>query len=381
MPSANGICAGNLVEELKKQGNEVDVICYKNEKISSVYNGIYQIPKKNTVNRSLIKKVYTVFGFLFGSVKSSFDYRLVENYFNNLSAIDRKKNIDTVIAMFFPSEAVEALKKYKKTNPNISAVIYELDSVGDGVSGNTFIRKALVYSYKKWLRGIYASADKVIVMDSHREYWQKVFGKRYGYKLRVADLPLLIEREGSIVNEKISDKPSFIFAGEINSRYRSPDYLISVLKELEKRIDFEFSFYSKGDCEDKISELASGTDCIESKGYVSQERLDKEILKSDFLVNIGNSISNSVPSKLINYISYGKPIIHIALQKNDICKKYLEKYPLELVIDVTKPINNSCDEIIEFVGEFKGKKIEFDFLKNTFYMNNPLHSVAMIEQK
>ena len=106
--------------------------------------------------------------------------------------------------------------------------------------------------------------------------------------------------------------------------------------------------------------------------------MEKIILNTDILVSIGNAVSNSLPSKVIDYIAYGKPIIHFSSQKNDVCKNYFDKYPLALVIDESAPVNHACDLIKEFIAENKGKKVSYDTISKIFYRNEPQYSANMI---
>ena len=52
-------------------------------------------------------------------------------------------------------------------------------------------------------------------------------------------------------------------------------------------------------------------------GRVSHTVAIQYMSEADFLLNIGNSISSMVPSKIFEYISTGKPIISIYSNIND----------------------------------------------------------------
>ncbi len=376
--SANGICARNIVKELEFQGHEVDVICYENQVDKT--NNIHTIkPPFQQYNHEILKlgnKISKFLKLLLGQTKILYSKDLVAQYYDTLSNINKSNNIDTVIAMFFPIEAPQALYLLKKNHPLIVSIIYELDSISDGVGSNGF--QYLFNSvYRKWLYRIYSFMDKIFIMKSHEEIWRKVFENRYRVKLRVVDIPVLTPKPSS--NPKSRESViSFIYAGLIEKRYRSPHYLLSLLYELNKKMEFDFFFFSKGDCEHEIEIASKSIKGIKQKGYVNQDVLDEAIINTNFLVSIGNSLSRSVPSKLITYLSYGKPIIHFSSQKDDVCIEYLKDYPFALLIDQTVPIEESLNKICDFVRIANNKSISFEIIKRAYYINTPEFSVKSI---
>lgn len=53
--------------------------------------------------------------------------------------------------------------------------------------------------------------------------------------------------------------------------------------------------------------------------------------EADLLVNLGNEMSNQLPSKLFEYLGSGKPILHLAANQEDPALPLLARYPLALV--------------------------------------------------
>jgi len=380
-PFANGICAINIVNELLQMGHEVDVICYNNDndKDSTTNNRIHTVDKTRITSRYVklvfLKKVIRAVKFTLGLDVLSLDKRLVNNYIKKLYDLNRYKKIDLLIAMYFPLESIEALYEFKLRNRHIKGVVYELDSVADGVAQSHF-QKQINRRYERRLLKIYELLDSIIVMKSHKNYWLKVFGKLFDSKLFIADIPVLNKKNSSVTSN--NTPISMIYSGILANKYRSPLYLLSVLYELEKRLDFKFIFFSKGDCEYEIEKATQTIKGVAQKGFVAIEELEQEILKTDFLVSIGNSVSRSVPSKIITYISYGKPIIHFSSQIDDVCNEYFSKYPLALVIDQSSSIETSSTRILNFINKTRGKTIDFITIQKLFAMNTPKYSALLI---
>ena len=153
-----------------------------------------------------------------------------------------------------------------------------------------------------------------------------------------------------------------------------------VLEQLKEKIDFEFHFYSKGDCEDEIADVANRIRGIHQNGYVAPNELNVALSDSDYLVSIGNSMSRAVPSKLITYLGYGKPIIHFASQEDDICLEYLRKYPLALFINQNDNLSESTSKIMKFINETTGKSVDFKEISRNYENNTPDYSAEIIER-
>ena len=107
--------------------------------------------------------------------------------------------------------------------------------------------------------------------------------------------------------------------------------------------------------------------------------MDKAIARADILVSIGNSISRSVPSKLITYLSYGKPVIHFSSQKDDVCVQYLDQYPLGLVLNEWESVEENACKLCGFIQKVQTMTVEFSEIANTLWMNTPLYSAELIE--
>lgn len=379
VPSANGICAQNLVASLRAEGHEVDVVCYENDSLQDgeEQENIHTIPQPIIKpSHGAVAKAFHVATTVFGSTKSILNSDTVTFYLKRLREIHQSNPIDAVVAMFFPFESVEAMRRFKAENDGVETIIYELDSVGDGVS-NTKARFLFDRKYKKWLNKNYQTVSGTVVMRSHEEYWRRLFGEKHIEKLHISDLPVLNDRTAETKSE--SDRIKMLYSGAIEKRYRSPSYLLSVLGDLAKKLSFEMSFYSKGDCEEEIAEASKSIHGIKQYGYVPPEKLERAMLDADVLINLGNSFSNSVPSKLITYLGYGKPIIHFSSQKDDVCIDYLKKYPLALIVDQSKPKEYSADAVLKFINSTRGKTVPGNVLRDAFYMNDPRYSARIID--
>lgn len=374
--SANGMCAKNIARELGKEGHEVFVLCYdKGEPVDNVFT--VECPEEVT-NTNLALKV---FRRLLSFCVPRLNDRLVREYTTKAQWICKEKNVDIVVSMFFPLEAIPAIEALKKRLPQIRLVIYELDSVGDGIFSLKGQQWLVNNAIERWLHAHYRHADQIIVMESHEKYWKKVFGKKHGCKLHLADIPVLVKKELPHVNKNPNAPVSFLYGGLIEQKYRSPDHLLSVFEEYSQLQSATLDFFSKGDCEKKIADVAKRVSGIRQNGYVPEKVLDEAIARADVLVSIGNRVSRSVPSKLITYLSYGKPVVHISLQRNDVCAAYLDKYPLGLVLNEWDSVEENATKLREFVSRSMGKVVNFDAVASCLKKNTPAYSARLIVEE
>ena len=374
--TTNGICAKNLVKEFQKKGDEVYALCYDTGK---VIENVYTVPcpVDKTATTFLGKLCILLRTF----IKPTMNQTLVMEYRKATLQICKDKKIDTVICMFFPFETVTVIKAVKKHFPKIQTIIYELDSVGDGIASNNRFKTLRENAVKHWCHDQYRYADKVVIMQTHEEYWKKTFGKRFGDKLSIADIPVLVEKKLPLVDKQTGAPIQFLYGGLIEESYRSPEHLLKVFEIYSKLVQSELHFFSKGDCETKIDDAAKRIDGIFRHGYVPETELDIAIAQADVLLSIGNRVSRSVPSKLITYFAFGKPVVHFASQRNDVCVKYLEQYELGLVLCEWDSVEENVHKLINFVDRTRDKTLAFADVEKLFLINTPAFSVRLICNK
>lgn len=381
MPSANGICARNIVSGLKDLGHSVDVICYreKDNQSNKVIDGVFEIDEKREARTGIIAKVIRLCrripGIIARDASMFLDENLVNSYYEALCELNAVRQVDAVVAMYFPMEGLQAAYLFKNRYPTVKIIDYELDSVGDGIANN---RRQCYYNriYECWLKKIYHRIDSIIVMESHKSYWENTFGD-YLEKVKYADIPVLVRKDECSV--ETLDNYSMLYSGIIEKQYRSPTYLLETLIHLKEELNFTFTFFSKGDCEEEIESASQKYQGIKRCGFITPEELEEQIYKTDFLVSIGNSISRSLPSKIITYVSYGKPIIHFSSQTNDVCLEYLRRYPACLVVDQNESVENSTKRVCQFLKDYSGVKVSFEEIHQYFEKNDPIYSAKLIQ--
>ena len=88
---------------------------------------------------------------------------------------------------------------------------------------------------------------------------------------------------------------------------------------------------------------------------------------ADVLVNNGNLIPNQMPSKLLDYIATGKPIICISEFEPCNMEPYWSRYPLMLHIDAEHSSDaETAARAAEFCVENRGRRLEWDTIRECY---------------
>src|SRR5699024_3944390 len=165
---------------------------------------------------------------------------------------------------------------------------------------------------------------------------------------------------------------NIIYTGTLDKYKRNPQYACDVFKEIAN-IDFSLKFFSKGNSAIMLENYEKLTNKkIIRNGFVSHSEILEETNNATFLLSIGNTESDLIPSKIFEYLSTGKPIIHFYDNENDSSLVYLKKYPLSLLV---KKDDNKFDvnllKVESFMKEFKNKIVPFEKVESIFNFNKP----------
>ena len=109
-----------------------------------------------------------------------------------------------------------------------------------------------------------------------------------------------------LCEDKIS--PCFAYSGNFIFGFRDPRSLLEYLLGL--KLDYRFYIFTKhGEMIRSYVEKSNGRIII--KDYVPRDTLISYLKSVDFLINIDNNTDLQSPSKLIDYIQTGRPVLNI----------------------------------------------------------------------
>lgn len=383
-PKPCEVCVMRVQQSLLNLGIRSDVLEYNGQEglvKTSPCGNVYSIgaakPKVDTTKKNMLveysKKIPLLFRWpcIFNK-----DVRL--KYRAKVDELNKKNHYKAIIGLTLPVDTAIVASEYD------NFIHYELDAVANNPEYKRGIKKLYRGRLNRIERHLYEKAKLIIHVEFNRRYLEKYRESDYYKKFVYSDIPNLVEPTRHDDYDYQSDNVvHFAYFGALVRDYRNPTYLIQVLKKLNQKVKIQCEFFTRGNCEDIISDSAKeNPEVIIQRGYVDQETVARKQNAVDFLVSIGNKLTGtdySLPSKTIEYIAMGKPIIHIAGGDNDSAIAYLKKYDLACIIYQNEDINNNIDKLIRFVKESKGKRVPFETVKKKFYHNSPDYTAKIIK--
>ena len=262
-----------------------------------------------------------------------------DELYESIKRLDEEYSFDVIVPNLIGYENADATVRYKKNHPDSVVILYQLDPCGDNLLEKPGSAEKRLRFEQFFLEG----TDAVITTPIIKRRYQRVFESKFSDKTTAMEFPAV---------EHVAQNYSYdenrivcLFTGNIYKKIRDPRYTLKVFKALNGS---GIELHILGKCDEKIEEeLMSGN--IIFHGSVPSEKVTVYTRNANILVNIGNSMTNQVPSKIVEYISTGKPIINI--HKNADCPTlpYFEKY--EYICNVLE--KDDLDERdVETVKEF-----------------------------
>ena len=401
--SANGICAKAVIKELQKKGYEVE--CISNQEINlpneETVSGVrysrikprltYRLMSKKLHENGVKGKLISTLGFLLNKLKLimsiptwpliSFSYTF--RFYKTAKQIYKQRPYDMIITVYSQIDTLIAGYLIKKKYPNVKFTPYFLDSLSGGYGPKMFTNKWTIKRGKKWEKIILRQADLIIAMQSSKSHHKKYsMNEDYYKKIIFLDIPLLINNQNLISNDKFlsEDTINFVYVGSIPCHIRNPKYILEVFSRLNIG-DCTFTIIGTNTCPDVFIKALENSG--KNKIRVLDPKPHNEIISilshSDFLVNIGNSLNTMIPSKIFEYMSFGKPIISTSSIFDDPSKEYFKMYPLTVSIDEDwNKIDQNVMMVERFVNDNLNETVNVDEIQKVMYENTPKAFVDVI---
>lgn len=172
-------------------------------------------------------------------------------------------------------------------------------------------------------------------------------------------------------------KICLLFCGWMCSQIRSPKYFLDIVSRLDER--FEVTFMGK-ECE-----LLHERFPIETKATLitlPNQPYDvalQSIADVDVLINIGNSVPVHMPSKTLEYINTGKPMVNFYKFADCPTLYYTKRYPLALnMFEEEKDMDAATARFVRFCEENIGKTVNHEWIVSEYADCTPQYIAQMI---
>ena len=357
-----------LIDELINKGNDVTVLSgtdsegieknYKilyfgNKQISSNINKIRQNSQDSSNNSikkisySILKKIYR---FLFKTFSWP-DYAMFWAFtiYKNRKRIEN--NFDIIISVSLPFTSHLCAHILKK---RINAQWYM--DIGDPftLKTNSPENNKIIYSYlnKFFERKFYQNASKIIFTHNEAAELHKKKFKIDNSKI-VIGYPIASLNEDIIKNSlsfNYKDTPLKIgYFGAFTKSIREPDnYITNIANSLGDKTKHEW--YINEESKKYFSSINDITLHQFLEILPRKQALDVMVNKIHILLSIGNFNKYQMPSKVIEYLSLGKPVLHYAEIIDDPLYNF-EKLFDNLKIINSKTTKNELEIYFEYIKE------------------------------
>ena len=388
--SASGICAMNVAKKLSSDGWDVDVLSATTTEVFHRDGDTiryFSLPPKFTVefgeyaervgNQKLIRTASLLNRMTVAATSlviwpwnsPFFTARL----YREVLSLHKSRHYTMILPVYTQIDPIIAGHLLKRRFPKIKYIPYFLDSLSGGPTPRLLSTRQKIRKGLFWEKKLLSNADFIILMRSSQEH-HRIYSSALPYynKMRFLDIPMLLPPDSptkSASTPMYSDsKTVFTYIGNMPLSVRSPYYGLKMLNAFEN-----IEVRMVGSVPESISYLSfcQSMESVKLIGAVPHGEVSSYIRESDVLLNFGNKISEMVPSKIFEYMSYGKPILSFSPDANDPSIVYLQKYPNACVIIETEDQQENAQAIRRFMEENIGRVIPFSSLQETFYENTP----------
>lgn len=146
---------------------------------------------------------------------------------------------------------------------------------------------------------------------------------------------------------------NFVYVGQLYDDIRNPELMLKLFTKLPE--NYILHLYGGGSEKivSKYKEVLG--DRLALHGWVSSSESIKAQKEAHVLINLNNNIKNMLPSKLIEYINTGKPILNICQIPNCPSLPYMDRYPMALSVEPEQEIDDIAMKLTEFAQKYKGQ--------------------------
>ena len=161
--------------------------------------------------------------------------------------------------------------------------------------------------------------------------------------------------EGSAPFEK-NGFIDLVYIGVLYATIRRPDAVLALFAALHAhlrniRLHFIGDIQGFDEVFDRYPDLIGKF--ILRHGPVARNRVAAILTSSEALINIGNDTSHQLPSKLVEYVASGQPILNVVAQETDTSVEFLKNYPraLTIICPENTPTDSQIEQVVTFLTD------------------------------
>lgn len=333
---------------------------------------------ENNCLTNLLYKLVRAWGVLLSFFAFPSRFSWYKNaYSRRLNKIKEGQGIDVIISVSDPVCAHLAALRFKKKNPSVRWISYSTDPYSENPTlyKNIYFKTFRKQKNLKTESQIYNTADYSILTEELIAYAINLCptakSRMYCFPYVLSHIEDLNIRDRTD-EHSASEIVNLVYAGSLREKVRNPETLLSIAKNCK---GIHLWIYTSGDCEHLFKKYES--DNITVDGLLPKEQYLSIILnKADVLVNICNTLDLQAPSKMLELLSTGKPVINF-YYKQDGFYRMIEQYPLGL--NVKQDDTSVFERVEKFCLETKGKKLTYEEVERLFPNNTIGNQITLLK--
>lgn len=380
-PGANTKLVFRLCEQLQKIGYDVSVLGVAHNDAEHVvsYKGIHLIhePDNRTAEMRQLKDRLGRFHWLRYILRPrSIWYRLNNDRYTPFYLETRswlRKHVHEYDALIACCSPYYPLALAAEVADRIPVIYYKIDPVGSWCNKSTGDEAlSTIENEIKWD----SVASRIIMPDVVYRDYMRLPTKVNGHKTTVAQFPNVRpivpqQQQSKIVEQFDPKKINLLFVGKFYADIRHPQYLFDLMEQLR---DTPIVLHIVGPLNERSFDksyiekyFANKITNIRFYGVVPPAEADDILLYADALVHVGNSVDTAMPSKILDYISSGKPILNICKIHTCPTIPLMERYPIGMTIfEDAEGGELMTERVKEFCMKNKGKQIPYNEIKELY---------------
>ena len=377
-------CLDKYIQELKKQ-HCIDVIAPSTHIDDKSFNDSnialhYISNTRNSIKahcrshiekneHAKIYKLIQIAALAYGRFLSYFTYPtreswMIKKYLRELDNINRQHTIDAIISVSFPVCPHFAAYKYKMGHPEIKWITYSTDpfALNDNASFNySFFKGARKRKNLQWEEKYLKAADFNIFTEELIKASIQSFSLNPN---KCVAFPFTLNPSITTESKDLlhTSPPKVVYAGNLYAKIRNPKKILDVMASVG---EVDTYLFQAGDCDAILSDYNKRDNIHVSALLPRDEYLHLVNDEADIHINIGNTVSLQAPSKMVQLISTGKPILNF-YSVWDVQCDMIDKYPLGLNIG---PDDNDIDKVRSFCLDNYHKSISYQEIKELYPEN------------
>lgn len=315
---------------------------YQNE---CSYNNIKALAKEQ-----FKKKIHIIYNWTLKKIQwPDYSWHWILPAKNCIKKLLTDKSYDLMISVSHPfsSHVIGAMIKHENSGLKWIMDIGDPFCFLDKTPVNNFMlyRKLNFEIERRYFRK--ANKISVTTQETYNEYF-RIFPEA-GEKIFVIPPLLSIPTLNWPVHESYIDEAQIkrlLFIGQLYQNIRHPRLLIDFFMRARKQLhdDVELHFVGGYDgMEGYIEEIKNKEEfkSVVFHGRQTREFAIKMMHTADWLVNISNETVYQLPSKLVEYVSTGKPILNVCRSNEDSSVKFLQNYPSAISLNFENGITDA----------------------------------------